>query len=173
MALSKDLARYFPLFLPNKKQNLTNKCDSWKLLCEFYLGCFNSSFCNPQKYAADTDFKGRRTLAKTWKRLRVSFLEKTLPNAGGLIWAGAALRRLPNPTAFSALQPREWILPSANKNQKRNLFNESRIGSEESWQKNLNQSINSSLVDIMYYHIYLDEWMDGGKSVREGREGNM
>ena len=26
MALSKDLARYFPLFLPNKKQNLTNKC---------------------------------------------------------------------------------------------------------------------------------------------------
>ena len=46
---------------------------------------------------------------------------------------------------------------------KKNLFNESRIGSEESWQKNLNQSVNSSLVDIMYYHIYLDEWMDGGK----------
>ena len=151
MALGKDLHMLFP-FVPNKTPNLTNKCDSWKLLCEFYLGCFNSPFCNPQKHAADTHFKGWRTLAKTWKTLRVSLLERTQPNAAALIWAGAALRKLSNPVAFSALQPREWILPLTscfwfflNKNQ-RNLFNESRIGSE-SWQKSLNQTVNRGLVD--------------------------
>lgn len=66
-----------------------------------------------------------------------------------------ALGRLPSLRAFTALWSRELIVPSALRSLKYEPEKNPLMRQEQDQKagKSLNQSVNSSFVDFMYYHI--------------------